>query len=53
MVLLQLGAGIDIGAVPLDLVTAESVEIILAGNARLGSKAAMLEAWPQWSGASR
>ena len=42
--LLQLGAGIDIGAVPLDLVTPESVEIILAEYPRLGFKAAMLEA---------
>ena len=42
--LLQLGAGIDIGAIPLDLVTPESVEIILAEYPRLGFKAAMLEA---------
>ncbi len=42
--LLQLGAGIDIGAIPLNLVTPESVEIILAEYPRLGFKAAMLEA---------
>lgn len=42
--LLQLGAGIDIGAVPLGLVTPESVDIILAEYPRLGFKAAMLEA---------
>ena len=42
--LLQLGAGIDIGAIPIELVTPESVEIILAEYPRLGFKAAMLEA---------
>jgi len=42
--LLQLGAGIDIGAIPRSLVTPESVEIILAEYPRLGYKKAMLEA---------
>ncbi len=42
--LLQLGAGIDIGAIPRALVTPESVEIILAEFPRLGFKTAMLEA---------
>ena len=42
--LLQLGAGIDIGSIPLALVTPESVEIILAEYPRLGFKAAMLAA---------
>lgn len=42
--LVQLGAGIDIGAIPLSLVTPESVEIILAEYPRLGFKKAMLEA---------
>lgn len=42
--LLQLGAGIDIGAIPRSLVTPESVEIILAEFPRLGFKKAMLEA---------
>jgi hypothetical protein len=42
--LLQIGAGIDIGAIPRSLVTPESVEIILAEYPRLGFKKAMLEA---------
>jgi hypothetical protein len=42
--LVQLGAGIDVGAIPLSLVTPESVEIILAEYPRLGFKKAMLEA---------
>ena len=42
--LVQLGAGIDVGAVPRSLVTPESVEIILAEYPRLGFKKAMLEA---------
>lgn len=42
--LLQLGAGIDVGAVPRSLVTPESVEIILAEYPRLGFKKAFLEA---------
>ncbi|HEU4408679.1 MAG TPA: HD domain-containing protein [Polyangiaceae bacterium] len=42
--LVQLGAGIDIGAIPRSLVTPESVEIILAEYPRLGYKHAMLEA---------
>lgn len=42
--LVQLGAGIDIGAVPGALVTPEAVEIILAEYPRLGFKKAMLEA---------
>jgi hypothetical protein len=42
--LLQIGAGIDIGAIPRSLVTAEAVEIILAEYPRLGFKHAMLEA---------
>lgn len=42
--LVQLGAGIDIGAIPRSLVTPESVEIILAEYPRLGFKEAMLEA---------
>lgn len=42
--LLQLGAGIDIGAIPRSLVTPESVEIILAEFPRLGFKKVMLEA---------
>jgi hypothetical protein len=41
--LLQLGAGIDIGAIPRSLVTPESVAIILAEYPRLGFKKAMLE----------
>ena len=42
--LLQLGAGIDIGAVPRSLVTRERVEIILSEYPRLDFKKAMLEA---------
>ena len=42
--LVQLGAGIDIGAVPRALVTPESVDLILAEYPRLGFKKAMLEA---------
>jgi hypothetical protein len=42
--LLQLGAGIDIGAIPRSLVTPESVEIIVAEYPRLGFKKAMLQA---------
>lgn len=42
--LVQLGAGIDVGAIPRSLVTAESVEIILTEFPRLGYKTAMLEA---------
>ena len=42
--LVQLGAGIDVGAVPRSLVTPESVEIILTEYPRLGYKKAMLEA---------
>lgn len=42
--LVQLGAGIDIGAIPRSLVTPESVEIILAEYPRLGFKQAFLEA---------
>ena len=42
--LLQLGAGIDVGAIPRSYVTPESVEIILAEFPRLGFKQAMLEA---------
>ena len=42
--LVQLGAGIDIGAIPRSLVTPESVEVILAEFPRLGFKKAMLEA---------
>ncbi|WP_224371849.1 hypothetical protein [Hyalangium versicolor] len=42
--LLQLGAGIDIGAIPRSLVTPNSVEIILSEYPRLGFKKAMLEA---------
>jgi hypothetical protein len=42
--LVQLGAGIDVGAVPLSLVTPETVEIILTEYPRLGFKKAMLEA---------
>jgi hypothetical protein len=41
--LVQLGAGIDIGAIPRSLLTPESVEIILAEYPRLGFKRAMLE----------
>ena len=42
--LVQLGAGIDVGAIPCSLVTPESVEIILAEYPRLGFKKAFLEA---------
>ena len=42
--LLQLGAGIDIGAIPRSLVTPEAVEIILAEFPRLGFKQAFLAA---------
>ena len=42
--LVQLGAGIDVGAIPRSLVTPESVEIILAEYPRLGFKKAFLEA---------
>ncbi len=42
--LVQLGAGIDVGAIPRSLVTPESVEIILAEYPRLGFKRAFLEA---------
>ena len=42
--LLQLGAGIDIGAIPRSLVTAEAVETILAEYPRLGFKKSFLEA---------
>jgi len=42
--LVQLGAGIDVGAVPRSLVTPEAVEIVLAEYPRLGYKRAMLEA---------
>jgi hypothetical protein len=42
--LLQMGAGIDIGAIPRSLLTPETVEIILAEYPRLSFKKAMLEA---------
>jgi hypothetical protein len=42
--LLQLGAGIDIGAIPRTLLAPEVVEIILAEYPRLGFKKAMLAA---------
>ena len=42
--LLQLGAGIDVGAIPRSLVTQETLEIILAEHPRLGFKKAFLEA---------
>jgi len=42
--LLQMGAGIDIGAIPRSLLTPETVEIILSEYPRLGFKKAMLEA---------
>src|SRR5688572_1968347 len=42
--LVQLGAGIDVGAVPRSLLTPESVELILGEYPRLGYKKAMLEA---------
>jgi hypothetical protein len=42
--LLQLGAGIDVGAIPRTLLAPEVVEIILAEYPRLGFKKAILEA---------
>ena len=42
--LLQMGAGIDIGAIPRSLLIPETVEIILAEYPRLGFKKAMLSA---------
>lgn len=42
--LLQIGAGINVGAIPRSLVTPESMEIILAEFPRLGFKKAFLEA---------
>jgi len=42
--LLQVGAGIDIGAIPRSLLTPETVEVVLAEYPRLGFKKAMLEA---------
>jgi hypothetical protein len=42
--LVQLGSGIDIGAIPRSLLTPEGVEIILAEYPRLGFKRAMLAA---------
>lgn len=42
--LVQLGAGIDVGAVPRSLLAPEAVEIILAEYPRLGFKTAMLAA---------
>ena len=42
--LVQLGAGIDVGAIPRSLVTPQTMEIILAEYPRLGFKKAMLEA---------
>lgn len=42
--LLQLGAGIDVGAIPRSLLTPETVEIILAEFPRLGFKQAFLQA---------
>ena len=42
--LVQLGAGIDVGAIPHALVTPETVDIILAEYPRLGFKKAMLAA---------
>lgn len=42
--LLQLGAGIDIGAIPKTLLSPEFIEIVLAEYPRLGFKEAMLEA---------
>jgi len=42
--LLQMGAGIDIGAIPRSVIMPETVEIILAEYPRLGFKKAMLEA---------
>ena len=45
--LLQLGAGIDVGAIPRSLITPESVEIILSEYPRLGFKQAFLQAMSQ------
>jgi hypothetical protein len=42
--LVQLGAGIDVGAIPRSLVTPETMEIILAEYPRLGFKKAFLAA---------
>src|SRR5690606_26271136 len=42
--LVQLGAGIDVGAVPRSLLSPEFVEIVLSEYPRLGFKKAMLEA---------
>jgi hypothetical protein len=42
--LVQLGAGIDIGAIPRSLLTPETMEIILAEYPRIGFKKAMLTA---------
>lgn len=42
--LVQLGAGIDVGAVPRSFVTPETVEIVLAEYPRIGYKKAMLQA---------
>lgn len=42
--LLQMGAGIDMGAMPRDLLSEEFVERVLAEYPRLGFKQAMLEA---------
>lgn len=42
--LLQIGAGIDVGAIPRSLITPESVEAILAEFPRLGFKKAFLQA---------
>ena len=42
--LVQLGAGIDMGAIPRSLVTPEAVEIIIAEFPRFGFKEAMLTA---------
>ena len=42
--LLQVGASIDVGAIPRSLVTPESVEIILSEYPRIGFKKAFLEA---------
>lgn len=42
--LLQMGAGIDVGAIPREVLTAEAVEAILAEFPRLGFKQAFLEA---------
>lgn len=42
--LVQLGAGIDVGAIPRSILSPEAVEIILSEYPRLGFKKAMLEA---------